>query len=240
MAAMRNLAPNVTGHVTAERAALASAIESHAAAVAHVRATEAEGARMSGGVWEAQTAVLEAQAVLTDLQGVTTRSPGGVMLASPAEDQAREVLASAQAALDVARAARDALKGRLPDAEQLRDDAAQRRTQAARAVVLAESASYAIELGREVEALQRQTFAKAEALGWLVRFGAVPVITTIGGNYGQAVDDTICTALFRHERAVRPHAVVDRWHLAAAVFDDAPWDAALAELERDAAAPLPL
>ena len=133
---------------------------------------------------------------------------------------------------------RDALKGCLPDAEQLRDDAARRRTQAVRAVVLAESASYAVELGRKVEALQRQTFAKGETLGWLVRFGAVPVITAFGGNYGQAADDTIRTALSRHEMAMQPHTA-DRWQVAAAA-GDAPWDAALAELERDAAAPLPL
>lgn len=240
MPAPRNATPDVTGYSTPERAALAHAIAAHAAAAAHVRATDAEGARVSNGVWDAQAAVTDAQTRLADLLEAAPRQPGGdVMLASPAEDLARADLAIAEAALDAARAARDALKGRLPDAEAARDRAARVRTQAARAVVLAESTSYAAELGREVEALQRQMLAKGEALRWLVRFGVMPVITTIGGNYGQAADDATRAALFRHEVAMQTYAA-DRWHAAAAAAGATPWDAVLTDLERDAAAPLPL
>jgi len=235
---------DVTGYPTPERAALAHAIAAHAAAVANVAVTDDAGTRASHAVWAAHAAVTVAQDGVSKAQDATVEhlievAGGGTGPAPRTERQAREVLADAEAALDAARAARDALKGRLPDAERERDNAARRRTDAARAVIAAETAGHAAALVGEVEALQRRSMAQGAALRWLVSAGAVPVVTDIGFIHGQAADDATRAAVMRHELTLLVHTP-DGWHCTAAAAGDVPWDVALADLERDAAATLPL
>ncbi len=236
--------PDVTGYPTPERAALAHAIAAHAAAAAHVKATDDAGTRASNAVWDAQAAVTAAQEAVSEARDVMVQHMiavvgGGTDPASRTERDAQDAVLAAEGVLDAARTARDALKGRLPDAERERDDAARRRTEAARAVIVAETAGHAAVLVGEVEALQRQSLAKGAALRWLVQAGAVPVITAIGFTHGQAADDAIRAAVFRHDVTLQVHAA-DCWHGTATTAGDAPWKAALADLERDAATPLPL
>lgn len=171
--------PDVTGHATPERAALAHAIAGHAAAVAHVAATDEAGNRASQAVWDAQAAVTAAHEGIGEARDATVQhmiaTAGGDPGPAPrTEPQARDALADAEAALDAARSARDALKGRLPDAERDRDTAARRRTEAARAVIASEAADHAAALVLEVEGLQREAVAKGAALrcaGWLAGEG---------------------------------------------------------------------
>lgn len=244
MAFGRKPAPDVTGYPTPERAALAYAIAAHAAAVAHVNATDDASTRATSAVWDAQAALTAAQASVIEARDATVQhlievASGGTGLAPRTERQARDAVADAEAALDAARATRDALKGRLPDAEADRDRTARKRTDAARAVIAAEAAGHATALAVEVEALQRQSLAQGAALRWLVSAGAVPVITAIGFIHGQAADDVTRAAVMRHDMTLLIHTP-DGWHRTAAAAGDVRWDAALTDLERDAAAPLPL
>ena len=244
MAFARKPAPDVTGYPTPERAALAHAIAAHAAAVAKVAATNDAGTRASHAVWDAQAAITVAQDGVTEARDATVEhlidvAGGGTGPAPRTERQAREVVTDAEATLDAARAARDALKGRMPDAELERDKAARRRTEAARAVIAVETAGHAAALVGEVEALQRRSMAQGAALRWLVSAGAVPVVTDIGFIHGQAADDATRAAVMRHDMTLLIQTP-DGWHRTAAAAGDMRWDKALADLERDAAAPLPL
>ncbi len=244
MAFMRKSAPDVTGYPTPERAALAHAIAAHAAAVAHVAATDAAAQRASEAVWDAQASITKAGEAIGEareatLQHLIAAAGGGTGAAPHTEREARADLADAEAALDAARAARDALKGRLPEAEADRDQAARKRTTAARAVIAAEAAGHAAALAGEVEALQRQSLVKGAALIWLVKVGALPVITDTTFMNGRPADPVIRATEFRHIQTLEVHST-DGWNNIAAAAGDVPWDAALADLERDAAAPLPL
>ncbi len=244
MAFGRKPAPDVTGYPTPERAALAHAIAAHAAAVAKVAATEDAGTCASHAVWAAQTAVTTAQEGVSEARDATVQhlidvASGGTGPAPRTERQARDAVADAEAALDAARAARDALKGRLPEAQADRDRTARKRTDAARAVIAAETTGYAAALVGEVEALQRRSMAQGAALRWLVSAGAVPVVTAVGFIHGQAADDATRAAVMRHELTSLVQTP-DGWHRTAAAAGDMRWDKALADLERDAAAPLPL
>lgn len=244
MAFMRKPVPDVTGYATPERAALAHAIAAHAAAVATVAATDDAGNRASQAVWDAQSAVTEAMEGLPAARDAMVNhlvaAAGGDDGPAPrTEREARAALADAEAALDAARAARDALKGRLPGAERERDWASMDRTKAARAVIAAEAAGYAVALAGEVEALQRQSLAKGAALGWLVKAGALPVVTDTMFMNGRPADPAIRDTAFRHEQTMAVHSS-GGWNSIAAAVGNSPWDDALATLERNAAAPLPL
>ncbi len=236
-------APDVTGHATPERTALAHAIAAHAAAVATVAATDEAGNRASQAVWDAQAAVTAAHEGIGEARDATVQhmiaTAGGDTGPAPrTERQARDALADAETALDAARSARDALKGRLPDAERDRDTAARRRTEAARAVIASEAADHAAALVREVEGLQREATAKGAALRWLAKVGTLPAApTTFMGV--QPTDRGARAALQRHEQTLQT-GDPDGFTAAAATSGSGAWDAALAALERDAAAALPL
>ena len=244
MLIMRKLAPDVTSYATPERAALAHAIAAHAAAVANVQATNDAGERASYAVYDAQAVVATALEGVNEAREATVHhliavAGGDTGPAPRTERQARDALADAEAALDAARAARDALKGRLPGAEQARDRAARNRTDAARAVIAAETADHAAALAAEVEALQRDALRKGAALRWLVNAGAVPLVQQVGFMHGKAADDATRAAVFWHEMALQIH-MPDGLHNAAAESGVAAWKEVLAALERDAAASLPL
>ena len=246
MAFMRQRpAPDVAGYPTPERVALAHAIAGHAAAIAHVVATDEAGNRASQAVWDAQAAVTAAhegvgEARDASVQHMIAAAGGDTGPAPRTERQARDALADAEAALDAARSARDALKGRLPDAERERDIAARRRTEAARAVIAAETADHAAALAVEVESLQRNALAKGAALARLAKARAVETVQQPGMEYGRPADPAIRAALYRHDLVMQFAVTPDGWHHASAQAGAAPWDAALAALERDAAAVLPL
>lgn len=244
MAFMRKPTPDVTGFATPERAALAHAIEAHAAAVANVAATGEAGNRASQAVYDAQDAVTAAQAGVIEARDATVQhliavAGGGTGPAPRTERQAREALADMEAALDSARAARDALKGWLPGAQADRDRTARKRTAAACAVIAAEAADHAAVLAGEVENLQRQSLVKGAALCWLVKAGALPVITDLMFMNGRPLDPAILATESRH-RQVLEIVTTDPWNGIAAAAGIVPWDEALSGLERDAAALLPL
>lgn len=245
MVFMRKSAPDVTGHATPERAALVHAIAAHAAAVARVAATDAAAQRASEAVWDAQASITKTGEAIGEareatLQHLIAAAGGGTGAAPHTEREARADLADAEAALDAARAARDALKGRLPEAEAARDRAARVRTEAARAVIAAEAADHAAALAREVEGLQRAALAKGAALAWLAKAGAVETVQRIGGEYGRPANLAIRAAVDRHNLVMQQAVTHDGWHHAPAQAGAAAWDAALAALERDAAAAVPL
>lgn len=244
MAFMRKQsAPAAAGYATPERAALAHAIAAHAAAVANVTATDEAGRLASEAVWTAQAVITTAQEAVNEAWDATARhlvaAAGGADEAPPrTERQARADLADAEAALEDARAARDALKGRLPDAEADLARAVRTRTEAARAVIAAEAAGAAVALAAEVERLQRAALRKGAALTWLANAGALPLGTVPGGEHGRPTDPAIRAMLYQHEQSARAHSH-DGWNQAAAAMGALPWEATLAALESDAAAPLP-
>ncbi len=244
MAFMKKPAPDVTGYPTPERAALAHAIAAHAAAAAHVAAIDAAAQRASEAVWDAQAAITKVGEAIGEareamLQHLIAAAGGGTGAAPHTEREARADLADAEAALDAARAARDALKGRLPEAEQARYRAAWVRTEAARAVIAAEAADHAAALAAEVESLQRDALRKGAALCWLVKAGAVPTVQRVGGEFGRPADSATRDTLTRHEMVLQVDTV-DGWQNSTAKAGAAAWNDALAALERDAAAPVPV
>ena len=244
MALLRKLAPDVTGYATPERAALAHAITAHAAAIANVTATDEAGQRASEAVWAAQAAVTAAQEVVSEAREATTRhlvavAGGDAGPAPRTERQSRADLAEAEAALEDARVARDALKGRLPDAEAARDRAARVCKEAARAVIAAEAAGQAAALAEEVEELQAAALRKGAALAWLTNIGAFPVVKQVGAVFGKPADPRIRAIVGRHEEALQEYSY-ENWNRATAAGGAVAWDDALAVLERDANAPLPV
>ena len=244
MAPLRKLVPEVTGYATPERAALAYAIAAHAAAVANVQATNDAGERASYAVYDAQAVVATALEGVNEAREATVHhliavAGGDTGPAPRTERQARDALADAEAALDAARAARDALKGRLPGAEQARDRAARNRSEAARAVIAAEAAGYAAALAEEVEKLQAAALRKGAALAWLTNIGAFPVVKQVGPVFGKPADPRIRAIVGRHEEALQEYSYED-WNRKTAAGAAVVWNDALAVLERDANAPLPV
>lgn len=244
MSPLRKLTPDVTGYATPERAALAHAIAAHAAAIANVTATDEAGQRASEAVWTAQAAVTAAQEAVNEAREATTRHlvavAGGDAGPVPRTvRQARADLAEAEAALEDARIARDALKGRLPDAEAARDRAARVRSDAARGVIAAEAAGHAAALAGEVGELQAAALRKGAALAWLTNVGAIPVVKQFGAAFGKPADPRIRAIVGRHEEALQEYSY-EGWNQTTAAGGAVVWDDALAVLERDANAPLPV
>ena len=244
MSSLRKLAPDVTGYATAERAALAHAIAAHAAAAAHVRATDEAGQRASEAVYSAQETVTAAQEGVAAareamVNHMVAAAGGNAGPAPQTEREARVILTDAEAALDASRAARDALKGRLPKAEEARDRAARVRSEAARAVIAAEAADHAAALAGEVDELQATALRKGAALAWLLKVGALPAVQQVGAMFGKPADPRIRAIVGRHEEALQEYSY-DGWNRTTAAGGATAWDTALTALEHDASAPLPV
>ena len=225
--------------VSVERAALESAIAAmqelqrrDAALHTAAEAADRRVLQLVRDLEEAQHAIDDARrgAVSHALAVATGEAPDG---ASP-HAEARKRHAGIDAELVEARVARDALQHRLDGRDGVgRGDsvlALRRVAEAARAVLAAEAAPAAQRLAGEVVALERDLAAKARLLRFMVRQGAVPLVTTLGATFGEAADADVRHAMQRLSRTSEP-AGVERI--------EAPWIAALAALQQDAAAPLP-
>jgi hypothetical protein len=106
-------------------------------------------------------------------------------------------------------------------------------------VVKVEGTIKAKALAKDLVEAQRLSAAIGDELNWLIRAGAVPLVTDHGFRYGHVADDDLRDALFRLGAGNIPAQGKAFWDM---VPDPAPsklWEAALAALEVDATAALP-
>ena len=95
--------------------------------------------------------------------------------------------------------------------------------------------TYAEQLSREVQDLQRDLAAKGALLRWLMSRGAVPVVTEPGYRYGKAADEGTQQAI--------AHLAFDTEHWRALVRANSrtsEWEAAFEALKIDPQAPQPV
>jgi hypothetical protein len=227
-----------------ERVALGLAISAHVELQAERAATAASMQIASENVWAARTR-LDAAPELLEQAKVNTANylagiPRGETRTPPQTiREARDAAVDAQDDLDAAKVAKDALNERMErldlQAYKLKDA----MEKAAFAVIGAEAADRARAMAADLMRLQQEMYSTGQALAWLTATAKVlPVIEQHGGNFGKVADDAIRRAIGRLE--IRP-AEWDTHNRPQTLGDaSAPWRAALAALQADPAAPLPV
>ena len=228
--------------MTPEREALAHAIAAHAEAVATASGMARAIHNADQAVYAARDAVGRAEAAVNESRDVlvahlVVTASGGISAAPRSVREARDALDDAKGALDAARGARDALQGRLPDAQGRVRMKATLLSDAAHAVIASEAAGHAAALGEDVQAVQVEAIRKGAALAWLSKVGALPMVQQSTGRV--LADPAMRRAVSWQEQTQRA-STLDGWQQAAATAGALAWDEALAALQRDAAAPLPL
>ena len=229
---------------TPERAALADAIAAHVDLQAQRAATSVATQTASETIWDARRRVdaapeLVERAKANVAQHLADVARGTAGMPPQTIREARNAVTDAQDDLDVAEASRDALRAemeRLDGQAYFIKDAVEK---AALAVIAAEMADATRTLAADLVRLQGEMYATGQVLVWLTRTAkALPVGETPGGTFGRVADDTIRHAI---NRLQTPPAQWDG-HMPATAMGDAaePWRAALAALQADATAPLPV
>lgn len=226
-----------------ERVALGLAISAHVALQAERTASEAAMQIASQSVRDAYRRLDAAPELLEQARTNAANYLAGIPLGetrTPPQTirEARDAAVDARDDLDAAKVAEDALRERV---EQLDHEACELKRaveKAALAVISAEMAGPTLAMAADLMRLQQEMLATGQALEWLTRTATtLPVVETHGGNFGRVADDAIRRAISRL------HVPPSGWdNQPPRTMGDAtePWRAALAALQADPAAPLPL
>lgn len=230
----------VPASLSAERRALAHAIDARTAAEAvHAEALAADSAAASA-LSAAQRAVNAATAAIEAARGEAAAAAlaaarGGVAPPTAPARAARAALLDAEDSLAAAAAARDTLAVDLAEASRVLARAGGAVTNAVAAVVTAEGASLADECAASLDRIQRALVSRGALLKWLIESGAVPTHTEHGQGFKEPIDESVRLIMSRlhspshYWRALEP----ERAGAAAALIE------AATALAMDASAPLP-
>ena len=217
------------------RAALAIAIAEKAAADEAHRKLVAAGESLQNAVFDADGAVQAARQAIEDAKEGTVRhltaiATGEAGKAPKTVKQARQELADAEEALELAKAARDGLAKRIEEAKVTASRMVGRVAEAAKAV-LAEAPAVTGLLA-EVILLQRELVSKGRALTWLMSEKILPGNAGAPRQEGDPLRDAWRTKQF-----------IDMLPMDYAAGSEATcaraWQAALTALMHDATAALP-
>ena len=144
-------------------------------------------------------------------------------------------LADAEAALEVAKATRERLQ---EQAEKgIAYSVEDRVRSAALAVLRAEAAEHARVLAAAVVKLHHEAFLRGREINWLIAQRVLPVVEEPGGIFGRAKDDQLRSAMIVLGKITFS---ADGKIKSTDPDGAAPWRAALAALENDATASLPI
>ncbi|MGI4945164.1 MAG: hypothetical protein ACRYHQ_32150, partial [Janthinobacterium lividum] len=226
---------------SAERAALAVAIASHAELQARCNAAYKARDTADRAIWAARECLDAAPELIERAKANAAKAlvDGALGVASPTSQsirEARNVLQDAEDELEAAEASRAALRTEEDSLGRAMLWSQSKVQIAAEAVVRAEAANAAQALAAEVVRLQDEMLRQGQALEWLASRGALPVVEEHGSLHGQVRDPGVRIAI---ERMM---AAPFRWNLEdvdARPGADA-WRAALVALQFDAMAPLPV
>lgn len=226
--------------VSPERAALATAITAHAKLQARHDGAFSARDMADRAVWAARQRVDDAPELIerakeNEARRLIDMARGIDSPATQTIREARNLLQDAQDDLEAAEASRDGLRIETESVAIALIWSKSKLQDAAEAVVRAEATGLAHELAAEVIRLQHDMLRKAQALEWLARRGALPLVTEPGSLHGQVKDPATWTAI---ERLRSPPCT---WNAIINVLPGVqPWDATMAALQLDAMAPLPV
>ena len=225
--------------LSAERVALAEAIAAHVDHQTQRAATSAAISTASDAIWDARRRVDAAPELMERAKANVAQhlvdTARGVAGAPPQTIRdARNAVTDAEDDLDAAKASRDALQAEM---ERLDGKAYFRKAaveKAARAVLHAEAEATACALAAELHRMQQAMVALGDTVEWLAGAGAFTVVEQHGGSYGRPDDEAVRMTLNRL------HSPPSSWKGLAQPEAAVRWAAALAALQVDATAPLPV